>query len=451
MSPRSPILIAVLGAALLAPAAALARPPRADDPPANPVPAGQMQHTVIETTFPPATNTPPKQNFRDERWVGHDAGRETVTDLPSGKVRSDCQVTVRVSRCYWAQIAPGVGPKAGEITIYDSGLGHLLRSWLDDSIGVRSLLQQGYYHITGNTTFLGRPALTIGDNGPAPSPDGGTATASVIVDADTYFTLWREDRNIDMPWRRADGTKGTQQVDQIAETKVMELVDPAGVKLTIGSYPGAKVTDERPAAVAASALVDRDGPAQLHERRANVRGMLEGIAILPEEQRHALLRREVDGASHADIASELGITGAASRSLVSRARENLVKRNEALDARCDDVQRDLLRAYRTGRRASAHVYRHLAGCKHCRAYRGQLRAMREALHALHPGGLLLLSALASKLGLAGKGTIAGLLTKTPATIGAVAALSAAAVGGTLVIGADSRARPRSARRCCRAA
>ncbi len=189
------------------------------------------------------------------------------------------------------------------------------------------------------------------------------------------------------------------------------------------------------AAAAAGALVDLDGPDQLHERRANVRGMLEGIAILPEEQRHALLRREVDGASHADIASELGISGAASRSLVSRARENLVKRNDALDARCGDVQADLLRAYRTGRRASAHVYRHLAGCKHCRAYRGQLRAMREALHALHPGGLLLLGAIASKLGLAGKGTIAGLLTKTPATISAVAALSVAAVGSTFVIGA----------------
>jgi RNA polymerase sigma factor (sigma-70 family) len=189
------------------------------------------------------------------------------------------------------------------------------------------------------------------------------------------------------------------------------------------------------APAAASALVDRDGPAQLHERRASVRGMLEGIAVLPEEQRHALLRREVDGASHADIASELGITGAASRSLVLRARENLAKRNEALDARCDDVQGDLLRAYRTGRRASAHVYRHLAGCKHCRAYRGQLRAMREALHALHPGAMLLLSVVASKLGLAGKGTLAGLLTKTPATIGAVAALGVAAVGSTFVIGA----------------
>jgi RNA polymerase sigma factor (sigma-70 family) len=189
------------------------------------------------------------------------------------------------------------------------------------------------------------------------------------------------------------------------------------------------------APAAAGALVDLDGPAQAHERRASVRGMLEGIATLPEEQRHALLRREVDGASHADIASELGISGAASRSLVSRARENLAKRNAALDARCGDMQDQLLRAYRTGRRASAHVYRHLAGCKQCRAYRGQLRAMREALHVLHPGGWLLLSVVASKLGLAGKGTVAGLLTKAPATVGAVAAISVAAVGGTFVISA----------------
>lgn len=191
--------------------------------------------------------------------------------------------------------------------------------------------------------------------------------------------------------------------------------------------------EDSPAAQAA--LVDRDSPSVVHERRTNVRTMLEGIATLPDEQRHALLRREVDGASHADIASELGISGAASRALVSRARDNLAKRGEALEARCSDVQDELLRAYRTGRRASAHAYRHLAGCKRCRAYRGQLRAMRGALHALHPGGLLILGAAAAKLGLAGKGALgAGAAVKSHAGIAAIAALTAvAAVGGTLVI------------------
>jgi hypothetical protein len=253
MSPRSPILIAALGVALLVPSAALSRAPRADDPPQNPVPAGQLQHTVVETTFPADKNTHAIHGFRDERWVGHDAGRELITDTTTGKVRSDCQVTVTVSRCYSGQIAPGVGPKAGDISIYEGGLGHMLTSWLDDSVawGVRSLLQQGFYHVTGNTTFIGRPALALADNGPSPSPDGGTETTSLIVDAETYVTLWREDRNIDMPAvHPPDRTVRKEQVDQIAETKVMEVIDPAGVKLTIGSYPGAKVTDMRPAAVA---------------------------------------------------------------------------------------------------------------------------------------------------------------------------------------------------------
>jgi RNA polymerase sigma factor (sigma-70 family) len=193
--------------------------------------------------------------------------------------------------------------------------------------------------------------------------------------------------------------------------------------------------DDSPAAQAV--LVDRDTPSVVHERRATVRNMLEGIATLPDEQRHALLRREVDGASHADIASELGVTGAASRALVSRARDNLAKRDEALEARHADIQDELLRAYRTGRRASAHAYRHLAGCKTCRAYRGQLKAMRGALHALHPGGLLILSVAAAKAGLAGKGAFgAAAAAKSHAGIAAVAALTAvAAVGGVLVVNA----------------
>src|SRR4051794_28518208 len=166
MSPRSPILVAALGVALLVPSAAPARPPRADHPPANPVPAGQLEHTVIETTFPADKNTHRIHGFRSERWVGHDAGRELITDTTTGKVRSDCQVTVRASRCYSGQIAPGVGPKAGQIEIYEGGLGHLMSSWRDDSVadGTRDLVKQGYLHITGNTTFLGRAALSLADN-----------------------------------------------------------------------------------------------------------------------------------------------------------------------------------------------------------------------------------------------------------------------------------------------
>jgi len=266
MSPRSPIVAALLSALLVAPAAASAT---VHNPPPIPVPAGQMQHTVIETTFPPDKNTHRFHGYRDERWVGHDAGRELITDTATGKVRSDCHVTVKLSRCFWAPIRPGEGPKAGTIVLYDDGLNVFLRSWLEESIGVRELLKQGIYHISGNTTFLSRPALTIADNGPMPSPDGGTATSSLIVDADTFFTLWREDRNIDMPAvHPPDRTIHKEQVDQIAETKVMELVDPASVNLSIGNYPGAKLDDERAAAVAKrKAKARRRAAAQCRKHR----------------------------------------------------------------------------------------------------------------------------------------------------------------------------------------
>src|SRR4051794_34395092 len=44
------------------------------------------------------------------------------------------------------------------------------------------------------------------------------------------------------------------------------------------------------------------------ERRDVVRQTLAGLAALPERQREALLRSAVSGASHADIARDLGLT-----------------------------------------------------------------------------------------------------------------------------------------------
>ncbi len=176
------------------------------------------------------------------------------------------------------------------------------------------------------------------------------------------------------------------------------------------------------APAAAVALVDDDTPDARHERRAALETMLAGIATLPVEQRHALIRREVDGASHADVAGELGITTEASRALVFRARANLAKQDTARDARCNEVQTEILRAHRAGRRASVHAHRHLAGCRTCRAYRGQLRALRRALHALHPGGLLMLGVIAGKLGLgsiaAAKSSQAGAVTVAALSVGA---------------------------------
>src|SRR4051794_30549042 len=59
------------------------------------------------------------------------------------------------------------------------------------------------------------------------------------------------------------------------------------------------------------------------ERRDVMRQTLAGLAALPDNQREALLRSAVQGASHADIARELGISEGATRQLVLRARSTM--------------------------------------------------------------------------------------------------------------------------------
>src|SRR5262245_8292681 len=66
-------------------------------------------------------------------------------------------------------------------------------------------------------------------------------------------------------------------------------------------------------------------PEAVVERRGRVRDLLGDMASLPAQQRHALLRREVDGISHAALAVELGVSPQATKNLVHRARTNLIK------------------------------------------------------------------------------------------------------------------------------
>ena len=210
----------------------------------------------------------------------------------------------------------------------------------------------------------------------------------------------------------------------------------------------------------AQILVDRRTPDVVAEGRAGLREMLDGIATLPIEQRHALVRREVDGASYADVAAELGVSSQATRALVHRARHSLVAYREAAATDvCATAQADLLKAHRTGRRAAHATHRHLVVCADCRAYRARLKALRRSLHAMHPGPAIALVAAATKLvpaagklgGLAGKlggagargsGKLGGLAGGTVAgakaaavTVGALAVLGAATLGGTAVFGA----------------
>jgi Sigma-70, region 4 len=124
------------------------------------------------------------------------------------------------------------------------------------------------------------------------------------------------------------------------------------------------------------------------ERRDRLGATLADLATLPESQRHALVRREIDGLSHEQVAAELGITPGASKSLVYRARETLTRAEAARDARCEDIRFALLRAHDAKRRAPIAALRHLATCGECRAFRAQLKGGRQALGLLVPAPLL---------------------------------------------------------------
>lgn len=64
-------------------------------------------------------------------------------------------------------------------------------------------------------------------------------------------------------------------------------------------------------------------PPQVAEQRAHLRLVMGGLAELPERQRTAMVRRELEGRSYDEVAEELGVSGVGARQLVSRARIRL--------------------------------------------------------------------------------------------------------------------------------
>ena len=166
-------------------------------------------------------------------------------------------------------------------------------------------------------------------------------------------------------------------------------------------------------------------PEAAAEGRSKIRRVLGDIAHLPETQRHALIRREIDGISHAQLAHELGSTEQATKNLVLRARTNLIKAEKARTSECDPVRRDLLTAHDDGRRASASSYRHLTSCRECRHFRSALKDTRKAAALLLPGPLLLIAF----------GVITGKAAASTAAKGVAAKAGATAATGVAAVGA----------------
>ena len=162
------------------------------------------------------------------------------------------------------------------------------------------------------------------------------------------------------------------------------------------------------------------------ERREDLRRLVDDVRRLPEQQRSALLMRELEGLSYAELAGALGVTVPAVKSLLVRARIGLAEALEARDAACGEVRADLASAHGRGVRSSGLARRHMRDCVGCREYRHQLRLARRSFAALSPAAPGPISALLQLIGIGGGS-------------GAAAAGTAGAAGsvGTIVTSAGT--------------
>src|SRR3954449_13180600 len=141
-------------------------------------------------------------------------------------------------------------------------------------------------------------------------------------------------------------------------------------------------------------------PVEEAQRRDDLRQLVSDVGNLPEQQRSALLMREIDGMTYADLAVALDVTVPAVKSLLVRARVGLVEAAEARDADCAEIRVELTDAHDRGVKASGRARRHMRSCAGCREYRVALRGMRRSFAALSPVGFAPFACL-KLLGLSG--------------------------------------------------
>ena len=186
-------------------------------------------------------------------------------------------------------------------------------------------------------------------------------------------------------------------------------------------------------------------PVEEAQRRDDLKRLVRDVGRLPEQQRSALLMREIDGLSYADLAGALDVTVPAVKSLLVRARVGLVEAQESRDADCGEIRRDLMASYDRGVKASGRARRHMRECAGCRDYRQALKGVRRSFAALAPVGAGPAALLAKLLGVgagggaaaAGGGGSAALLggatTATACKVAAVVCATAITAGGAVEV------------------
>src|SRR4051794_22140853 len=175
------------------------------------------------------------------------------------------------------------------------------------------------------------------------------------------------------------------------------------------------------------------------QRREELRTVVADVQELPETQRSALVLREIDGLTYTEIAQAMGVTLAAVKSLLVRARMALAEASEARILVCDDVRLELAEAAEGLGKVSGPARRHVKDCTSCRRFRGQLRSTTRSLAGLAPFGMFAVVGkfFASKLAGAGGGSAGS----ASGTAGSAGGAGGAAGGGAGAAGAGGAGAP----------
>jgi len=118
--------------------------------------------------------------------------------------------------------------------------------------------------------------------------------------------------------------------------------------------------------------------------RESLRRLIEDIRRLPDQQRSALLMRELGGMPYADVAASLGISVPAVKSLLVRARVALAQAADARDTSCVLIREQLVEAHDRGLRPNANTRKHMRDCVGCKSFRRELRGVTRHLAATTP-------------------------------------------------------------------
>jgi RNA polymerase sigma factor (sigma-70 family) len=156
-----------------------------------------------------------------------------------------------------------------------------------------------------------------------------------------------------------------------------------------------------------------DGVAGVEESdAASAQDITRALQALPFNQRSALVMRELEGRSQAEIADALGVSVSAVETLIFRARRGVREQLESALS-CGEAARAISRQLDRGssRAQRAELRAHLRQCSECARFARQARARRGALRRL--GALPLPASLASWSG--GFGGAGGVVAAAPAS------------------------------------